>query len=153
MKGDGQGGLRAMTGQATGIKVYGDQRGSALGDYDQDGRVDVVVTQNGAATKLYHNVGGKAGLRVRLSGGVGNPQGVGAVARLEYEDGKSGPARAVLAGSGYWSQDSAVQVFGLGGVPKSLWVRWPGGQETRSPIPAGAREISVATSGELKVAR
>ena len=97
-------------------------------------------------------MGGKAGLRVRLAGGGGNPQGVGAVARIEYEGGKAGPARAVLAGSGYWSQDSAVQVFGLAGVPKNLWVRWPGGKETRSPIPAGAREISVNQNGEIKVA-
>ena len=153
LKGDGKGGLRALGGQETGIKVYGDQRGSALGDYDQDGRVDVVVTQNGAATKLYRNVGGKAGLRVRLAGGGGNPQGVGAVARLEYEGGRQGPARAVLAGSGYWSQDSAVQVFGLAGTPKSLWVRWPGGKETRSPIPTDAHEISVKQNGEVKVIR
>ena len=153
LKGDGQGGLRALPGQESGIKVYGDQRGSALGDYDQDGRVDVVVTQNGAATKLYRNTGGKPGLRVRLAGGAGNPQGVGAVARLEYEDGRRGPARTVLAGSGYWSQDSAVQVFGLAGTPKSLWVRWSGGKETRSPIPANAREISVNQDGEIKVIR
>ena len=151
--GDGQGGLRAMPGQLSGIKVYGDQRGSALGDYDQDGRVDVVVSQNGAATKLYHNVGGQPGLRVRLAGGMGNPQGVGAVARLEYEGGKRGPARAVLAGSGYWSQDSGVQVFGLAGTPKNLWVRWPGGRETVVAIPADAREISVNPAGELKVIR
>ena len=90
---------------------------------------------------------------MRLNGGAGNPQGVGAVARLEYEDGKSGPVRAVLAGSGYWSQDSAVQVFGLGGTPKNLWVRWPGGKETRSAIPADTHEITVAVTGELKVIR
>ena len=62
-------------------------------------------------------------------------------------------ARTVLAGSGYWSQDSAVQVFGMAGTPKNLWVRWPGGKETLSSIPADAHEISVNPAGELKVIR
>ena len=61
-----------MRGQDSGVKVYGEQRGCALCDYDEDGRVDLVVTQHGAETKLYHNVGGKAGLRVRLKGPAGN---------------------------------------------------------------------------------
>ena len=33
--------------------VYGEQRGAAAADYDRDARVDLVVTQNGAATRLY----------------------------------------------------------------------------------------------------
>ena len=153
MKGDGRGHLTAVSGQESGIKMYGDQRGSALCDYDQDGRVDLVVTQNGAATKLYRNTGGKPGLRVRLNGAAGNPHGVGAVLRVEYEGGKRGPARAITAGSGYWSQDSSVQVFGLSGTPTHLWVRWPGGQETRSPIPPNTRDLSLTPNGEIKVVR
>src|SRR5437016_9902649 len=103
LRGDGKGNLSAMSGQETGVKVYGEQRGAALCDYDGDGRVDLVVTQNGAETKLYRNTGGKPGLRVRLKGPVGNPTGVGAVARLRFAD-RYGPAREVHAGSGYWSQ-------------------------------------------------
>ncbi|MEW6301919.1 MAG: VCBS repeat-containing protein [Verrucomicrobiota bacterium] len=147
LRGDGKGNLVAVPGQESGIKVYGEQRGSALCDFDGDGRVDVVVSQNGAETKLYRNVGGKPGIRVRLAGGAENPGGIGAVMRLEYADGKKGPTRAILAGSGYWSQDSAVQVLGQAGEPESLWVRWPGGKETRTSIPANAKQITVNAEG------
>ncbi|MEW6301920.1 MAG: ASPIC/UnbV domain-containing protein, partial [Verrucomicrobiota bacterium] len=149
LRGDGKGNLVAVPGQESGIKVYGEQRGSALCDFDADGRVDVVVSQNGAETKLYRNVGGKPGIRVRLAGGAENPGGIGAVLRLEYADGKKGPVRAILAGSGYWSQDSAVAVLGKAGEPESLWVRWPGGKETRVKIPAGAKEIKVGVHGMI----
>src|SRR5262249_8745496 len=110
LQGDGQGGFRAVPGQESGVQVYGEQRGAALCDYDGDGRVDLVVTQNGAETKLYRNVTGKPGLRVRLIGPPGNPLGVGAALRLLAGD-KAGPVREVHAGSGYWSQDSAVPVL------------------------------------------
>jgi hypothetical protein len=43
------------------------QRSAAIGDYDEDGRVDLVVSQNGAATKLYHHIGAAPGLRVKLN--------------------------------------------------------------------------------------
>jgi len=152
LRGDGRGQFEAVPGQVSGVSVYGEGRGSALCDYDADGRVDLVVGQNGADTKLYHNVGAKPGIRVRLVGPAGNPTGVGAVVRLRFGE-RWGPAREVHAGSGYWSQDSAVQVLGTPDPPTALWVRWPGGQETTSAIPQRAREISIDSSGKLEVIR
>ncbi|HEY0456880.1 MAG TPA: VCBS repeat-containing protein [Verrucomicrobiae bacterium] len=152
LAGDGKGNFRAMPGQSSGIKVYGEQRGCAAADYDSDGRVDLVVTQNGAETKLYHNDGAKPGLRVRLQGPAGNQSGVGAVLRLE-SDGKPGPAREIHAGAGYWSQDSAVQVLSSSRAPSGISVLWPGGKSVTGKIPAGAKEISVNTSGEVKLIR
>jgi hypothetical protein len=140
--GDGQAGFKAMSGAESGVLVYGDQRGAAYADYDGDGRLDLAVSQNGAATRLFHNRGAKQGLRVRIQGPALNPDGVGALMRVTYGD-RVGPAREIEAGSGYWSQNGAVQVMGLSGTPTALWVRWPGGGETRTPIPAGAREIVV----------
>src|SRR2546422_3466922 len=49
---------------------------------DGDGRTDLVVSQNGAETKLYHNEHARPGLRVRLRGGARNPHGIGAVLRI-----------------------------------------------------------------------
>jgi len=54
-----------------------------------------------------------------------------------------GPVREIEAGSGYWSQNGAIQVFGLAGTPTAVWTRWPGGGETRTPVPAGAREVVI----------
>jgi hypothetical protein len=152
LQGDGHGGFRAVPGSESGIAVYGEQRGAAVGDFDGDGRVDLVVAQNGAQTRLFRNVRGRAGLRVRLLGPAGNPQGIGGVIRLKF-GGRFGPAREVHAGSGYWSQDSSTEVLGCPEEPKQIWVRWPGGQTTLAEIPAGAREVAINPHGELKVVR
>jgi hypothetical protein len=150
LKGDGSGKLEPVPGQVSGVEVYGEQRGAALSDYDQDGRVDLAVTQNGAATKLYHNAGAKPGLRVRLAGPKGNLSGTGAAIRIVYKDG-FGPARELQAGSGYWSQNSMVPVMGLRENPIGVWVRWPGGHITNSDLPDRAREVTVSFDGALKV--
>jgi hypothetical protein len=142
MLGDGKGGFKPMPGAKSGLVVYGDQRGAAYADYDGDGRLDLAVSQNGAATRLFHNRGAKPGLRVRVQGSPTNPDGVGAQIRIAYGD-RMGPVREIQAGSGYWSQNGAVQVFGLAATPTAVWVRWPGGAETRVPVPVGAREVVV----------
>ena len=66
------------------------------------------------------------------------------VDRVVYSGGRMGPAREVQSGSGYWSQNGAVQVFGLSSQPEAVWVRWPGGAETREPVPPAAREVVVS---------
>src|SRR5438045_4216987 len=152
LKGDGKGNFRAVPGQESGVKVYGEQRGAALCDYDGDGRVDLVVSQNGAETKLFHNVGAGPGLRVKLKGPPGNPQGIGAQVRLIFGQQK-GPVREIHAGSGYWSQDSAVQVMATPQRPTQIQVRWPGGQVTTGVVPTQAHEISVAQDAKVTTVR
>ena len=152
LRGDGTGKLTPIPAQQSGIKVYGEQRGAALCDYDGDGRVDLVVTQNGAETKLYRNVGARPGLRVRLEGPAGNPSGIGAQVRLIFGQ-RQGPVREIHAGSGYWSQDSAVQVMAAPEPPKQIQVHWPGGKTTLSPVPLGGKEIVVDTAGVVKPLR
>lgn len=146
LRGDGRGNLTPLTGQESGVLVYGEQRGAAVGDFNADGRADLAVSQNGTATCLYENIGARPGLRVRLIGPAGNPAGVGAVLRLGT-GGRFGPAREIRAGAGYWSQDSVVQVLATPGEPDQLRVRWPGGRETVTPVPAGARELTVDFEG------
>ena len=138
-----------MPAAESGVRVYGEQRGAALADYDADGRVDLVVTQNGNATKLYRNLRAKPGLRVRLEGPPGNPAAVGAVLRL-LTGGRVGPARELHAGSGYWSQDGAVTVVGSTTLPSGLEVRWPGGKISRVDVPPGAVEIEVRHDGPFR---
>jgi hypothetical protein len=152
LRGDGTGQLSPMPGQESGVKVYGEQRGAAVCDYDGDGRIDLVVTQNGTETKLYHNEQAKPGLRVRLKGREGNPAGIGAQLRLSFGQ-RQGPVREIHAGSGYWSQDSSVQVLAAPEAPDHIWVRWPGGKTATHPIPPQASEIELDFAGDLRVIR
>jgi hypothetical protein len=152
LKGDGRGGLEAIGREASGVKVDGEGRGCALADYDGDGRVDLAVTQNGAETKLFHNIRAMPGLRIRLNGPPLNPTGLGAIIRLRFQN-KRGPAREIHAGAGYWSQDSATPVMATPEIPSQLEIRWPGGRATTNSVPLGSREVQVDVSGELKVNR
>ena len=145
LAGDGTGALSAVPGDASAIAVYGDPRGAALADFDADGRIDLVVSQNGAPTRLFHNVRAAPGLRVRLVGPSDNPDAIGASMRMIYEGGE-GPVREVQAGSGYWSVNEALQVMGLRGEPRAVRVRWPDGTVEDVPVPPGAHEV-VATFG------
>ncbi|CAN5160705.1 VCBS repeat-containing protein [soil metagenome] len=142
LRGDGKGGLTPMSGSASGIAVYGDGRGAAYADFDGDGRLDLAIAQNAGATRLFHNRNAKPGLRVRLRGPATNPDGIGAQLRVVYGP-RMGPVREVQAGSGYWSQNGAVQVLGLSAAPSAVWVRWPGGAETRVPVTPGMREVTI----------
>ena len=135
--GDGRGGLRPMTATASGLAVYGDARGLAVGDFDGDRRPDVAVGQNAAATRLFHNVGARPCLRVVLRGPAGNPQGFGAVVRLK-SGAAMGPAREVHGGSGFWSQDAATPLLSGAQPPTGVWVRWPGGKISTVEVATGA---------------
>lgn len=151
--GDGTGNLRPLTGSESGVKVYGEQRGAALCDFDKDGRVDLAVSQNANPTKLYRNQRAKPGLRVRLKGPPGNLAGIGAWLRLESGTRKR-PAREIHGGGGYWSQDGAVQVLSTGATPATaITVRWPGGKTATSTIPANVSEVMMEADGKLNVVR
>jgi hypothetical protein len=142
LRGDGTGHFTAVPPAQSGLRVHGEQRGCATADFDQDGRADLVIAQNGYETKLFRNTRAKRGLRVRLSGPPGNPMGVGTTIRVLYPN-QAGPIREVHAGAGYWSQDSAAQVLGFRDIPVKIWVRWPGGRVTLSEVPEKASEIVV----------
>ena len=62
--------------------------------------------------------------------------------RLKFGE-RFGAAREVHGGSGYWSQDDAVQVLGGLEPPTQVWVRWPGGAVSTVAVPAGGREVTV----------
>jgi hypothetical protein len=136
----------------SGILAYGDQRAAAVSDFDRDGRLDLVLTQNSAQTRLFRNTSAKPGLRIRLKGSPLNPTAVGAAIRIESADGL-GPIREVQAGSGYWSQNSPVQIMSTSSSPIAIHVRWPDGKSTSTPYPTAALEIEIDPSGLARVPR
>ncbi len=141
LRGDGRGRFTALSARESGLEVYGEQRGAAVADFDQDGRPDLAVTQNGAETRLYRNQRGEPGVRVRLRGPPGNSSAVGAVVRFRVAE-AWGSAREVHAGSGYWSQDSAILVFSAGAATEAR-VHWPGGRTTTRPISSASGIVEL----------
>ena len=139
LRGNGAGAFEAVPAPVSGLRTYGEQRATAVGDFDSDGKVDLAVTQNGNELHIYRNVGAIPGLRV----GLPVPSGVGATIRVRYTDGSYGPARSFSIGSGYWSQDSSELVMSTPRTPQSIWVRWPTGEEQEVPIPPGAGAITL----------
>jgi hypothetical protein len=144
LEGDGRGGFAAVPGQISGLLVYGDQRGAASADVDGDGRLDLAITQNGAATVLLHNDRATPGIRIVLEGSPDNPRAIGAQLRIQLAADAWGPAREVQAGSGYWSSSGATQVLAVPPGARAVKVRWPGGRETTTPIAPGQRLAHIS---------
>jgi hypothetical protein len=55
LQGKGHGRFRAVPGEESGLLIYGEQRSCAAADFNNDGKIDLVVTQNSGPTKLYLN--------------------------------------------------------------------------------------------------
>ena len=134
LQGNGQGGFIANLGYKSGIKVFGEQRGSAVGDLNADGRPDLLIAQSKAKPKLYFNSTGKVGLKLSLNGSVLNPNGQGAITRAIFDNGSKGPARLVGGSSGRYSHGSASQILGRAKFISEIEVSWPGGKRSRVKV-------------------
>ncbi len=143
LTGDGAGRFHPVPGQRSGLMIYGEQRGAAAADFDRDGRTDLLVTQNGAATKLFRNVEAKPGVRVRLIGSRKNPDAIGAKVRIVFENGEKGTVREIRAGEGYWSQNAAAAVLGFVDTPQAIEIRWPDGALQTVPFDGSRHEIEI----------
>ncbi len=141
-----------MSGPESGVVIYGEQRGVAAGDFNEDGRIDLAVAQNGAATRLLQNATGRAGLRLRIQGPVGNPEGIGVIVRLKALQ-RGEQACEVRAGSGYWSQDSPVVTVPTNQLGRSVSLSWPGGKTVQANLPAAGLEFLVNDSGGVRIVR
>jgi hypothetical protein len=129
-------------------------RGLATGDIDNDGDLDLLVTNNSQTADLLRNEGASRvnALLVRLVGAGMNRDAVGA--RVRVTTGAVMQRRDVLAGSSYLSQNDLRLHFGLGAAREAevLEVRWPSGKiETLRDVPAG--RIVTIEEGKGIVAR
>lgn len=115
-------------------------RGMAIGDFNNDGAVDVLVTVNDGAPVLLKNTaaGGNHWLGLRLVGKKANRDGIGA--RITWQAGDLKRSRLKVGGGSYLSSHDPREVLGIGPRAKfdRLEIQWPppsGKVETFTDLP------------------
>jgi hypothetical protein len=102
-------------------------RGLAIGDFDNDGAVDVLISNNNEAPVLLRNNVGRQNhwLGVKLVGKRANIDAVGA--RVSYQAGDIKRSRMKVGGGSYLSSHDPRMVLGIGQRTKLDWVEinWP----------------------------
>ena len=109
-------------------------RGLAVGDFDNDGAVDVLISVNNAAPMLLKNTAatGNHWLGIQLIGRKCNPDAVGA--RVSYQAGDLKRGRMKVGGGSYLSSHDPRLVLGLEKREKLDWL------EVKWPLPSGRVE-------------
>jgi enediyne biosynthesis protein E4 len=108
-------------------------RGAAYGDFDRDGDLDILITNNQGPARLLRNDGGNRNhwLTIRTVGVKSNRDGIGAIVRVETPSGVLW--QTVHSGSSYCSQSDLALTFGLGDATtaRAIEVIWPSGAKDR----------------------
>jgi len=119
-------------------------RAVAMADYDRDGDVDLLVTENGGPVHLLRNdqQGGHV-LRVRLEGRRGNRDALGA--HVTAVVGKTRMQQRLRTGSSFLASSEKALTFGLGAATRvdTLTVWWPGGQVAHYTDLPAAHEVRI----------
>ena len=122
--------FRALTAEA-GLTAQPPKRhrGSAIGDFNHDGRLDVVVSALSAPAEVWINdsPGGNHWIEFELEGTKSNRDGIGA--RINVTAGGTTQYNQVSFAAGYASSSAGPMHFGLGQNKKAdlVEIRWPSG--------------------------
>ncbi|HIN84402.1 MAG TPA: hypothetical protein EYM90_05840, partial [Phycisphaerales bacterium] len=119
----------------TGKRIH---RATIFGDYDNDGKIDFYVVNNGEESYdedsdrhgvLFHNDSpDKNWLKVKLQGSTSNRDAFGT--KLKLVAGNKTQIREHVSGEGYFSSNAQEVHFGLGDaeIIDSLSITWPNGK-------------------------
>ena len=121
-------------------------RGLAVGDLDNDGRIDVVINDLDGAPQILHNELATRGnwLIVALKGKAPNTGAIGAEITVTTPSGRQ--TAIVSSGTSYISQNDKRQHFGLGAADAAteIAVKWPDGTVTRQPNVKANQVLTIA---------
>ena len=120
-------------------------RGLSVGDYDNDGDLDVLVINNGDAPVLLRNEGGNQNnwVGLNLVATKSNPMAVGAI--ITWEVGGVKYRRLKTAGGSYLSSHDPREILGIGKATKidSLEIKWPSGRVSKLTNPTIRKYIKI----------
>jgi len=125
-------------------------RGAAVGDYDRDGDLDILLTENNGPVHLWrNNMEGKSFLRVILKGKTSNKDALGSRVVVAVDGYKMD--RIIRTGSSYLSQSELTASFGLGHhtMVDSLSIFWPSGEKNTFKKIKNNREILIKEGSNL----
>ena len=130
-------------------------RGLAIGDFDNDGAVDVLIGVNNGAPVLLKNRAAARNhwLGLKLIGKTANPDAIGA--RITYQAGDLKRGRMIVGGGSYLSSHDPRVVLGIGSREKLDWleIKWPlpsGRVERLKDIPVDRYITIVEGEGKWK---
>lgn len=139
---------RVAAAPSSGLAIAIPARGLAIGDLDDDGRLDAVVNNMDSKPTLLRNIGTSTGhwLSLRLTGDTSKKSpkdAIGAVAYLQA--GKLRERQDVISGAGYSSQNDLRLHFGLGAATRvdKLEIVWPNGTRETINVPGVDRVFNV----------
>jgi hypothetical protein len=124
-------------------------RGLSVGDYDNDGDLDVLIINNGDAPVLLRNEGGNRNnwVGLNLVATRSNPGAVGAIITWEAAGVKY--KRLKTAGGSYLSSHDPREILGIGQATKidSIEIKWPSGRVDKIANPPLRKYIKVVEGG------
>jgi hypothetical protein len=124
-------------------------RGLSVGDYDNDGDLDVLIINNGDAPVLLKNEGGNRNnwVGLNLVATRSNPGAVGAM--ITWEAGGKKFQRLKTSGGSYLASHDPREILGIGAATKidSIEIKWPSGRVDKLTNPPLKKYLKVVEGG------
>ncbi|MCY3740537.1 MAG: CRTAC1 family protein [Candidatus Poribacteria bacterium] len=142
---------RGTSVETDGLSLKKVSRGAAIGDYDNDGDLDILVTNCNQRPDLLQNVVGNQNnwIQVRVVGQKSNRSGIGA--RIKVVTGTHIQYREVQSGGSYLSFHDLRVHFGVGKAEQieRLEIRWTSGHIDQGTLLPVNRRFKAVEGGEI----